>query len=352
MANKDYYSILGVSKNASDDEIKKNFRKLAAKYHPDVCKEPDAEEKFKDINEAYSVLSDKEKRQMYDTYGTADPQEAAQSGAGFDPFAGFNPFAGFGGFGGFGSRHSHQQAKERGENLRINLNISLEDAYYGVHKKIRVKKHVACPHCHGSGSTSNDTCQCPDCHGSGWKTITHRHGNSIMQQMVECPTCHGSGTMIKDPCSYCGGSGIIESQEEIEFDVPAGMPDNAYFEVHGKGNAGPHRGINGDLIVICHYKDNDKGLKVDDDINLLYTARVNFKDLVYGADIEIPWIKGYQKLHIDAGTQSGKQITLFGKGMPDANSMNYYGNYIITIECIIPDKDKLTKSQEKAIKSL
>ena len=351
MANKDYYSILGVNKNASDSEIKKNYRKLAFRYHPDVCKEPDAEEKFKDINEAYSVLSDKEKRQMYDTYGTADPQQAMHSDAGFDPFAGFNPFSRFGGFGGFG-KSRREQAKERGEDLQINLNITLEEAYFGAHKKIRVKKHVACPHCHGSGSTSNDSCQCPDCHGNGWKTITQRYGNSVMQQMIECPTCHGTGTIIKDPCNHCNGTGVVESKDEIEFDIPVGMPDNAYFEVHGKGNAGPHRGINGDLVVVCHYKDNEKGLSVDDDYNLLYTAKVDFKDLVFGADIEIPWIKDYQKLHVDAGAQSGKKITLTGKGMPDPNYRNHYGDYIITLECVIPDKNKLSKEQEKIIKSL
>lgn len=351
MANKDYYSILGVSKNASDSEIKKNFRKLAAKYHPDVCKDQDAEEKFKEINEAYNVLSDKEKREMYDTYGTADPQEAAQNGAGFDPFAGFNPFGGFGSFGGFGRHSSHMQ-KEQGDDIRINLDLTLEEMYDGVHKKIRIKKQVPCHHCHGSGSNTNETCTCHACNGSGFKTVIHRHGNSVMQQMMPCPECHGTGQSIKDPCVHCNGTGVIDSYEEVEFDVPKGMPAEAYFTVDGKGNAGPHRGIPGDLIVVCHAKPNDKGIIRDEENNLLYTAKVSFKDLVFGGDIEIPWIKGYQKLHIDAGTQSGKVITLYGKGFPDPNMPSRYGNYIITIECIIPEKSELTNEQQKIIKSM
>ena len=337
---KDYYEILGVDKNASLDEIKSAYRKLAKKYHPDVCKEPGAEEKFKEVSEAYDVLSDPDKKSNYDNFGDPDAEG--------DPFAGFNPFGGFSGFGGFGHRGPQ---KEKGEDLRVNINLTLDEMLDGTHKKIRLKKKCTCKHCHGSGSSNNETGSCPTCNGSGWKVDVIRNGNSVQQTMRPCPTCHGTGKYIKDPCSHCQGTGLEEETTEIEFDVPAGMPDSSYFVLRGKGNDGPHRGIPGDLLVVCHQVKSDKGLERDDDNNLLYTAKVNFKDLVFGADIEIPYVHGYQKIHVAPGTESGKKVTLFGKGFVDPNT-GRRGDYIITLQCIIPNPKDLTETKQKLIKEL
>lgn len=347
MANKDYYGILGVSRTASQDEIKKAFKTLSKKYHPDVNKEPGAEEKFKEINEAYQALSDPEKKRMYDQYGTTDPQQAFQNG-GFDPFmGGFNPFDPFGSGG-----RMHSKPKEKGSDLKIRMDMDLDEIFYGAHKKVKISKKVQCHRCNGSGSESNDTGECPHCHGSGYIMQNERMGNMFMQNMTTCPYCHGTGTYIKDPCPNCHGTGLEDRQTEVEFDIPAGMFSNAYFIVRGKGNDGPHRGIPGDLLVVVNEKPDSRGLKRDEKNNLLYTLRMKYKDMVFGNDVEIPYIGGKKKIHIEAGTQSGKVLKLPRMGFPDPNNQSVRADYIITVECDIPKESELTKEQKKKIKEL
>lgn len=348
--DKNYYDVLGVSKNASQDDIKRAFKKKSKEFHPDINKEPGAEEKFKEVNEAYQVLSDPEKKQMYDTYGTTDPNEAFQNGGGFNPFmrgfssfgAGFNPFGGMGG----------QKPKERGDDLKITIEMDFDELFYGAHKKVKINKKCTCHRCNGSGSESNDTQECPYCHGSGYVTQVYRQGNMMSQSMSPCPHCHGTGTIVKDPCPNCNGTGLEYKNTEVEFDVPPGMYENAYFMVIGKGNDGPHRGIPGDLLVIVKEKPNTKGLKRDDENNILYTAKVPYKDLVFGTDIEIPYIGSNKKIHIEQGTESGKKVKLFRMGFPDPHDINMKADYIVTIECLIPKEKDLSKEEKKKIKEL
>lgn len=346
MANKDYYSILGLDKNASEKDIKDSYRKLAKKYHPDVNKSPDAEAKFKEITEAYEVLTDPKKKALYDKYGTVDEQQMGPEWQEMDPeFMGGFPF------GGNPFRRSGPP-KERGNDLRINVSLSMEDLYAGVHKKIKVKKDVTCPRCHGSGSETNESSECPTCHGTGMYSKVTRTEFGYTQVNSPCPHCHGTGQVITNPCSKCKGTGLVEDTEEIEFDIPAGMPGDAYMTIRGKGNEGPHRGIPGNLIVVVHELPNDKGLARDDANNLIYELKTNVTDLIFGTDIEIPWIKGYQKIHIPAGTQPGKIMTMYKKGFPNPNNPSEVSDYIITITCKIPNANELTKTEREELSAL
>ena len=324
--DKNYYDILGVSKDADAESIKSAFRNLAKKYHPDVNKEEGAEEKFKEIQEAYAVLSDPDKKAKYDNFGAVDgmPDDFG------DPFGGWNPF-------GFNfNMRQRGDIKERGDDLKINISVPLEELYDGVHKKLKVKKKCTCERCNGSGSATNETETCSRCHGTGHITNTVRTGFGIQQTISDCPDCHGTGKKIKNPCPRCGGTGLTEDMKEIEFDIPAGMPGNAYFTVRGKGNDGPHRGVPGDLLVVVSELPNDKGLKRDDENNLLYNLNTKITDLIYGADVEVPWVHGYKKIHLEPGTQPGKVITRFGEGFPNPNDPSRKANYKITVNCKIP----------------
>ena len=351
--DKNYYDILGVSKNASESDIKSAFRKLSKKYHPDINKEAGAEDKFKEINEAYSVLSNPEKKQMYDTFGTVDPN--AMGGHGFDPFSqGFDPFSmfrdsGFG-FGGFG--HGNQM-KEKGDDLKITIELSFDDIYTGVHKKISMNKKCTCHRCNGSGSQSNETGTCQRCGGSGFVKNVQRHGNTVIQNMSPCPDCHGTGQCIKDPCPNCHGTGLETKNVDVEFDVPPGMFENAYFLVRGKGNDGPHRGTPGDLLVIVKELPNPYGLKRDDKNNILYNLKVPYKTLVFGGDVTVPYINGERKkIHISAGTESGKVLKLFNMGFPNPNNPSFKSDYIITVQCNIPKLDDLDDRQKMNIANM
>lgn len=333
---RNYYDILGVSKTATDNDIKSAFRKLSKKYHPDVCKDADAEEKFKEVNEAYSVLSDPEKKQMYDRFGTVDPNEMRQQ----DPFAGFDPFGAMRGF-------QRGQMKERGDDLRITIELSFDEIYNGVHKKIKLNRMCTCHRCNGSGSESHETVTCRTCNGSGMVTETVRKGNFISQTMHPCPECHGTGSVIKDPCPNCGGSGLEKKSVDVEFDIPAGMYSDGYFVVRSKGNDGPHRGVPGDLLVAVKEKPNQYGLVRDDRNNIRYKAKVPYKTMVFGGDIKLPYVNGgTKKIHISEGMESGKVVTLSGLGFPDPNDPTKKGNYVVLVECDIPKPSELTEDQK------
>lgn len=330
---KDYYSILGINKNASDQEIKKAFRTLSKKYHPDISKEPDAEIKFKEINEAYQVLSDPEKRQKYDKFGTIDD----------DIFGGFNPFNMFNVFG----NAVKGERKERGTDLRITVNITMKEAAEGAHKRIKIKKKCVCHRCHGSGSDDNAYTTCPACNGTRFKHIRTQTPFGVNETFTPCDKCNGTGHIISKPCPACNGTGLESGEKEVEFDIPKGMPFDAYFTIPNEGNEGPHRGIPGNLIVIVQQAENDiPGLERDGN-DLLYTLYLNYFDLVYGCDIVIPHFNGDQKIHIAEGTESGKEILLYRKGFPDPINPNERGNYRIKIECLIPKK--LTIKQKNAL---
>lgn len=346
MLDKNYYDVLGVSRNASDKEIKNAFRALSKKYHPDISKEPDAEDKFKEINEAYSVLSDPRKKEMYDRYGIADEAEIQQE----DPFDGFP----FGDFFGKARRQGNTRVVERGDDIKIDVNISFEEMFYGTHKKISVSKLCTCHRCSGSGSETNETEPCPRCHGTGMFYETIRQGNSIIERRYPCPHCHGTGQIIKDQCENCHGTGLESGTSDVEFDIPSGMPNNGYFVIKGKGNDGPHRGVPGNLIVVVHCEESQFGL-YRDGCDLRYNLKMKFPDMVFGADVEIPYVRGKKKIHIEAGTESGKEIRMYGMGFDDPNNpgdTRFKGDYIIRVDCEIPKKKDLKKEDIETLKKL
>jgi molecular chaperone DnaJ len=339
---KDLYKVLGVDKSASEDDLKKAYHTLSKRYHPDVqqgksdSEKKEAEERFKEINEAYQVLSDPEKRKKYDWFGNQD-----------DDMSGFENMDPFGMFSSM--RHTY---REKGSDLRITLNITMAEAYEGIHKKLKIKKSCICHRCHGSGSDDNEFKACPECGGRGVKMKRVNTERGYMATAGPCPNCRGTGKVVANPCGNCKGTGLESGEEEVEFDVPKGMPFDAYFVIQGKGNDASHRGIPGDLIVIVTQSEEDKKNNplVRDGNDLLYTLKVNYSDLINGCDISVPYINGEQKIHLPEGTESGTVISLFRKGFPDPNDNTTYGNYKITVECMIPKKSDLNSTQREALK--
>ncbi len=357
MAEKrDYYEVLGVSKNADAAEIKKAYRKLALQYHPD--KNPgnkEAEEKFKEAAEAYDVLSNEDKRRRYDQFGHAG---LGGNGGGFeaggmsmdDIFAHFGDiFGSFGGFGGFGGggRRSARRVN-RGSNLRVKVKLTLEEIASGVEKKIKVKKYVADAHCHGTGAKDGSSfTTCSTCNGSGQVT---RIQNTILGQMQTtstCPTCEGEGKIINEKCTYCNGEGVLTSEEVITLNIPAGVGDGMQLSFTGKGNAARRGGVDGDLIVLIEEQEHPQ--LVRDGNDLLYTAYIGFPEAVLGSSVEIPALDGKVKVKVEPGTQSGKILRLRGKGLPDVNGYGR-GDLLAKINVWIPKS--LSKEDKKIIENL
>ncbi len=353
MAQKrDYYEVLGVDKNATEDQIKKAYRTIAIKYHPD--RNPgnkEAEEKFKEAAEAYDVLHDPQKRQQYDTFGFNG------AAGGFDPFGGTSMnmddifsmfgdiFGGHAGFGGFGSSKRGPQV-HRGSDLRLKVRLSLDEIAHGVTKKFKVRKDITCSHCHGSGAEAGSTNdQCPTCHGSGYITHTTQSIFGMMQTQGVCPTCNGEGTVIKNKCKHCGGSGVEKGEEVVEIKIPAGVAQGMIVNVPGKGNAGIHKGVNGDIQVFIEEEDNDTFIR--DDNNLIYNLLLDFPTAALGGDVEIPTIEGSRlKVKMEPGTQPGKTIRLRGKGLPAVPGYGRgNGDLIVNISVYIP---KELSREEKA----
>ena len=355
MAEKrDYYEVLGVSKSATPEELKKAYRKLALQYHPD--RNPgnkEAEEKFKEAAEAYEVLSNPEKRQRYDQFGFAGMGGAGGfSGQGMsmdDIFSQFGDlFADFGlgsffsgGFGG-GSR-SGGSVRERGGNIRVKVKLNLQEIEKGVKKKIKVNKYVPCEHCHGSGSQDGSTETCPTCHGHGQVV----QGNSFFRQVYTCPTCGGEGTVIKNKCTHCGGEGLMKGDEVIEIDIPAGVGEGMQLTVRGKGNAGPHNGINGDLLVLIEEEPHPDFER--DENNLIYNLFITIPEAILGTQAEVPTIDGKVRVKIAAGTQSGKVLRLRGKGLPVLNGFGS-GDMLVNVNVWIPKR--VNKEEEKMLEQL
>lgn len=355
MSKRDYYEILGLSKGAGEEDIKKAYRKLAIKYHPD--KNPDdksAEEKFKEAAEAYEVLSSPEKRQRYDQFGHAGVGGAA-SGGGFgggmnmeDIFSQFGDIFGGGGFGGFGGGgRSGGRRVMRGSNLRVKVKMNLKEVAKGVEKKLKVNKFVSCHTCKGSGAKSGQLEVCRLCNGSGVQVRTQQTFLGAMQTQTTCSGCNGEGKTVKDKCKTCNGDGIVREEEVISINIPAGVAEGMQLSVSGKGNAAPRGGINGDLLVLIE-EEEDPELKRDGN-NLFYDSYVNFVDATLGTSIEVPLVEGKAKIKVEPGTQSGKVLRLKGKGLPDVNS---YGTGDLLVNINVWTPQNLTAEEKKTLEGL
>ena len=367
MANKrDYYEVLGVDKNASADDIKKAYRKLAIKYHPD--KNPGdkaAEEKFKEAAEAYSVLSDADKKARYDQFGHAGVEGAGPDfsggfgnlndilndlfggafGGGFGGFSGFG--GGFGGFGGGGQRQ--QQRVYRGRDIRVRVKLTLEEIARGVEKDITIEKSVPCHDCGGKGAkNSSDIKTCPACNGTGQ---VQRVVNSFLGQTVTystCQQCGGEGKIITNPCRTCGGTGLVRKRETVKVKIPAGVEAGMQLTVQGGGHAAKNNGINGDLLVVIEEQEHPN-LKREGN-NLYYTKVVSLPEAILGAEVEVPCLDGAYKIKVEPGTQSGTVVRLRNKGLPTVNGYGGTGDMYVKIAVWIPKK--LDKEDKAVIESL
>lgn len=356
MAKRDYYEVLGVSKTASDDEIKKAYKKMAIKYHPD--RNPDnkeAEEKFKEAAEAYDVLRDPQKRARYDQFGHDAVNGAGGFGGGSmnmdDIFSMFGDiFGGHSGFGGFGGGGRARKPQYRGGDLRLKVRMSLQEVSTGVTKKFKVKKKVTCTHCHGSGAEGNGATEsCPTCHGSGYVVKTQQSIFGMMQTQGVCPTCNGEGTIIKNKCKACGGEGVVSGEEVIEVKIPAGVADGMVVNVPGKGHAAKRNGVPGDIQVFVEEEPNKDLLREDN--NLIYNLLLDVPTAVLGGDAEIPTIDGRVKIKIEPGTQPGKVVRLRGKGLPAVQGYGYgTGDLIVNMSVYIPET--LSKDERKAFEEM
>ena len=356
---RDYYEVLGVSKGASDDEIKKAYRKLAKKYHPDMNPgDKEAEAKFKEVNEAYSILSDSEKRARYDQFGHAgvDPNYGAGGpGGGFGGFDMgdidlgdiFGSFFG-GGFGGFGgSASSRRNGPQKGESLRASLTISFEEAAFGCEKEINLNRTEECEACHGSGAEPGTTAEtCPDCRGTGVVRVQQRTGGFAFSSTAPCSRCRGTGKIIHTPCKACGGSGSAKKTKRVTVSIPAGIDDGQAISLRGQGNAGKNGGPAGDLIVAVHVKPHPQFHR--DGTTVLYEQPVTFYQAVMGAELEIPTIDGKVKYNLPAGTQTGTTFRLRGKGIPELRGRGR-GDQYVTVKVQVPTG--LNKEQKEALRA-
>ncbi len=357
MAKRDYYEVLGVSKNATVDEIKKAYRAKAIQYHPDRNPgDKDAEEKFKEAAEAYDVLSNEEKRGRYDRFGHAGVGSSA-AGGGFggggmsmdDIFSQFGDLFGghFGGFGGFRSS-SRSHSVRRGSDLRVKVKLSLKEIASGVEKKIKVKKYVPCKHCHGNGAADEHAiASCPTCHGNGYVT---RIANTILGQMQTqstCPTCGGTGETITRKCPECNGEGVMRAEEIITLNIPAGVGEGMQLSMNGKGNAARRGGVNGDLLVVIEEEKHPELIRDEND--LIYNLLLTVPQAVLGDSVEVPTVDGRVKVKIEPGTQPGKVLRLRNKGLPSVNSYGT-GDLLINVSVYIPEK--LATSEKEKIKEM
>ncbi|MBQ6084475.1 MAG: molecular chaperone DnaJ [Bacteroidales bacterium] len=354
MAEKrDYYEVLEVAKNATADEIKKAYRKKALQYHPDRNPgDKEAEEKFKEAAEAYGVLSDENKRARYDRYGHAGVSGQDFSGASMnDIFSQFGDifsdlFGGGGGFGfnfgGFGGG-SGQRPVYRGSNLRVRVKLTLDEISTGVKKKIKVNKYVTCQKCKGSGSEDGTFETCKTCGGKGQRVMR----SGFFTQVSTCPTCGGEGRVIKKKCSACNGDGIVKGEEVIELDIPAGVAEGMQLSVRGKGNAGAHNGVPGDLLILI---EEEKHPQLErDGNNLIHNLFISVPQAALGCNLEAPCIGGTVSIKIPAGVQSGDIIRVKGKGLPEINGYGR-GDLIVNVNVWTPKK--LSKEEEKIMKDL
>lgn len=362
MAKRDYYEVLGVEKTATDDEIKKAYKKLAIKYHPDRNPgDKEAEEKFKEAAEAYSVLSDKDKRARYDQFGP-DAVDGMGAGGGFngggfsmddifsmfgDIFGGRGGFSGFGGFGGSGGGRQSERVF-RGADLRVKVKLNLQEIATGAEKKLKVKKYVMCPDCQGSGAEKGSATEtCPECNGSGYVLKTRQSMFGMMQTQSACPRCGGEGKIIKNKCHRCSGEGIIYGEEIITAKIPAGATSEYQLTMSGKGNAGKHNGVPGDLYIQI-VEEESKEL-VRDGNDLVYNLMISVPQAALGAQVDIPTVTGKVRMTIESGTQPGKVMRLRGKGLPSINGYGT-GDLLVRISVYIPET--LNREEKAALEQL
>ena len=351
---RDYYEVLGLSKSATQDEIKKAYRSLAKKYHPDVNPgDKEAETKFKDVNEAYAILSDEEKRQKYDQFGHAA----------FDPAAGGSGFGGFGGFdGGFdfsdlfssffgGGRSSSgaRNAPQRGDDIATRITISFEEAAFGCRKEISFARVEGCKDCEATGAAKGTKPEtCPNCKGRGHILVQQQTIFGYTQTQKSCPECRGRGKIIKTPCSNCNGKGFVKVNKKLEVNIPAGIDSMQNIVLRGQGSAGKNGGPNGDLIIEVRVKPH--GFFTRDGMDLYCEVPISFAEAALGAEINVPLLGDKsEKLSIPEGTPVGKSFTLRGKGIVDINNPRKQGNVIVTVKVDIPKS--LTSEQKKLLRA-
>ena len=353
---RDYYEVLGVEKGASAEEIKKAYRKKAMQFHPDRNPgDKTAEEKFKEVGEAYEVLSDDDKRARYDQFGFQGVDPNFGGGAGFD--GGFGGFGGFGDlgdifgefFGGGGSRRaSNQNAPRRGENVGARLDLTFEEAAFGCEKEVSAQRIENCAACNGSGSADGATETCSQCRGTGEVRTVQNFMGMHMQSSTVCPTCSGRGKIIKTPCNTCKGKGKVRRTQKIKVKIPAGVDDGQSVRVRGEGCVGSNGGPNGDLLVEIYIKDHPIFSRQNADVYC--EVPITFSQAALGAEIEVPTLDGKVKYDLPEGVQTGKSFILSGKGIPYVNNSKRRGNQYFTV--VVETPTKLTKEQKELLRKL
>lgn len=356
MAEKrDFYEVLGVKKGASEDELKKAYRKLAKENHPDLHPgDKECEARFKEINEAYEVLSDPDKRAKYDQFGHAafDPSQGFGGGGGFGGFEGFGGFGdifsdifggGFG-FGGGGGRNPN--APRKGDNLRATVNIKFEEAAFGVKKDVFVSKIEQCHDCKGTGCAEGTTAEvCPDCKGTGTVMSTKRTPFGMVQSSEQCPKCKGRGKIIHSPCKTCRGMGSVRRQHKVSVSIPAGIDDGQTISLKGQGNAGLNGGPAGDLLITVLVQPHARFER--DGASILLDQEISFSQAALGAEVEVPTLDGKVKLNIPEGTQTGTTFRLKGKGVPFLRNGGR-GDQFVTVNVAVPRS--MTSTQKNALR--
>ena len=351
---RDYYEVLGVSRGASEDEIKKAYKKMARKYHPDLNPgDKTAEEKFKEVNEAYEVLSDADKKARYDQYGHAgvDPNFGAGGfGGGFDGSFDFGDLGDiFGSFfgGGFGGgRRTNPNAPQRGESIRMSIAISFEEAAFGCEKAVTVERYETCDTCHGNGCAPGTSPEvCPDCHGTGTVQVRRQTPMGVFATSSPCPKCGGKGRIIHQPCKDCRGSGMVRKKKTIQASIPAGIDNGQTISIRGQGNAGKNGGPAGDLLITITVRPHE--LFRREGTSVLCEAPITFTQAVLGAELEIPTIDGKVKYTIPEGTQTGTVFRLKGKGIPVLNGRGRGDQYVTVI---IETPRNLNREQKDALR--
>ncbi|MCF8335237.1 MAG: molecular chaperone DnaJ [Bacteroidales bacterium] len=373
---KDYYEILGVSRDASQDEIKKAYRKMAIKYHPD--KNPgdkEAERKFKEAAEAYEVLGNPDKRKKYDQFGHAGVKggAGASGGGGFSgggmtiedifeqfgdifgggfgsAFSGFGGFSDFGEFGGTTGRRRRSRRTSKGSNIRVKVTLTLEEIAKGVNKKLKLNKYVQCDACNGTGAekgSSSAYSTCPTCKGAGQVTQVTNTFLGQMQTTSTCPQCGGEGRILHNKCTKCHGEGIVKDSEVVSVDIPAGVAEGMQMTVSGKGNAARRGGVNGDLIVLIQEKEHPYFTRDGND--LIYGLYISFPTATMGGPVEVPTLEGKVKIKVEPGTQPGKILRLRGKGLPEVNGYGK-GDLLVNINVWVPKN--LSKEEKKMMETM
>ena len=347
MNNTEYYDRLGVSKDASQDEIKRAYRKMSKKYHPDINKEPGAEEKYKEVQEAYETLSDDQKRAAYDQYGP----DGANGFGGQGGFGGFDGGAGFGGFedifssffGGGTTRNPN--APRQGDDLQYRVNLSFEEAIFGAEKEVHYNREATCKTCSGSGAKPGTSpVTCGRCHGQGVINVDTQTPLGMMRRQVTCDVCHGTGQEIKEPCQTCHGTGHEKQSHKVSVKIPAGVETGQQIRLAGQGEAGFNGGPYGDLFVIINVNPSDKFTR--DGSTIYYTLNISFVQAALGDTVEVPTVHGNVEMTIPAGTQTGKTFRLKGKGAPRLRGGSQ-GDQHVTVRIVTPTK--LNDAQKEAL---